>query len=57
VGKSEEKRPVGRHRRRWENNGEMGLKKWDGGDDWIHLAQDVGQWRAFVKTVMNPQVP
>jgi hypothetical protein len=27
VGKSEEKRPLGRHRRRWESNNEMGLKE------------------------------
>jgi hypothetical protein len=24
-----------------------------GGVDWIHLAQDRGQWRALVNTVMN----
>jgi hypothetical protein len=24
-----------------------------GGVDWIHLAQDRGQWRALAKTVMN----
>jgi hypothetical protein len=25
--------------------------------DWIHLAQDKGQWRAVVNTVMNLRVP
>jgi hypothetical protein len=25
--------------------------------EWIYLAQDKGQWKTLVKTVMNPQVP
>jgi hypothetical protein len=25
--------------------------------DWIYLAQDRGQWRALVSTVMNLRVP
>jgi hypothetical protein len=29
---------------------------WDG-MDWIYLAQDRDQWRAFAKTVMNLRVP
>jgi hypothetical protein len=29
---------------------------WEG-VDWIHLAQDRGQWRAVVNTVMNLRVP
>jgi hypothetical protein len=34
------------------------FEKWDGGDmDWIDLAQDRGQWRALVNTVMSLQLP
>jgi hypothetical protein len=41
VGKPEEKRPLGRPRRRWVDNIKMGLREigW-GGMDWIYLAQD-----------------
>jgi hypothetical protein len=44
VGKPEERRPLGRPRRRWENNIKMDLPEvgW-GGMDWINLAQDRGQ--------------
>jgi hypothetical protein len=53
VGKPEEKRPLGRPRRRWVDNikidlGEIG---W-GGMDWIDLAHDRDQWRALVNTVI-----
>jgi hypothetical protein len=58
VGRTEGKRPLGRPRRRWENNIKMDL-----GEtvidvaNWIQLAQDSVQWRACVNTVMNLQVP
>jgi hypothetical protein len=52
------KRPLGRPRRRWEDNIKMDLREigW-GGMYWIDLVQDRGQWRALVNTVMNLQVP
>jgi hypothetical protein len=58
VGKPEGKRALGRPRRRWEDNFKMDLGEtgW-GGMDRIDLAQDRDQWRAFVNTVMNLQVP
>jgi hypothetical protein len=58
VGKPEGKRPLGKPRRRWEDNIRMDLREtgW-GGMDWIDLAKDRDQWRALVKTAMNLQVP
>jgi hypothetical protein len=54
VGKSEGKRPLGRPRRRWEDNIKINLTEigWDA-MDWIDLAQDRDRWRAVVNTVMN----
>jgi len=58
VGKPEGKRPLGRPRRRWEDNIKMDLQKMGcGGMDWIELAQDKHRWRALVNTVMNLRVP
>jgi hypothetical protein len=58
VGRPEGKRPLGRPRRRWENNIKMDLREIRiDGASWIQLAQDRVQWRAFVNTVMNPRVP
>jgi hypothetical protein len=44
VGRSEGTRPLGRPRRRWENNIKMDLQEveWEG-MDWIDMAQDTGQ--------------
>jgi hypothetical protein len=58
VGKPEGKRPLGRPRRKREENIRMDLREigW-GGMDWIDLAQDREQWRALVNTVMNIRVP
>jgi hypothetical protein len=57
VGRLEGKRPVGRPRRRWEDNIKMDLREIgiDGGNS-IRLAQDRVQWRAFVSTMMNLRV-
>jgi len=58
VGKPEGKRPLGRPRRRWEDNIKMDLQEVEGGcEDWMELAQDRDRWRALVSTVMNLRVP
>jgi hypothetical protein len=58
VGKPEGKRPLERHRRRWEDNIKMDLQEVGyGGMDWIELAQDRDRWRALVNAVMNLRVP
>jgi hypothetical protein len=56
VGRPEGKRPLGRPRRRWEDNIKMDLREIGiYGANWIRLAQDRVQWRTFVNTVMNLQ--
>jgi len=58
VGKPVEKRPLGRPRRKWEDNIKMDLQEVGcGGMDWIKLAQDRDRWRALVVAVMNLRVP
>jgi hypothetical protein len=58
VGKPQGKIPLGRQRRRWVDNIKIDLRETGGdGIDWIDLAQDRNQWRAFVNTVMNLRVP
>jgi hypothetical protein len=54
VGKAEGKRPLGRPRRRWEDNIKMDLQE-VGRDfgEWMELAQDGDRWRALVSTVMK----
>jgi hypothetical protein len=58
VGKPDGRRPLGRPRRRWEDNIKMDLREvgW-GGMDWISLAQDRDRWRDVVNAVMNLRVP
>ena len=55
VGKHEGKRPLGRLRRRWEDNIKMDLQEVGGGCG--ELAQDRERWRALVSTVRNLRVP
>jgi hypothetical protein len=58
VGRSEGKRPLVRPRRKWEDNIKMDLREIGiDGANWIQLAQDMIQWRAFVNTVINLRVP
>jgi hypothetical protein len=58
VGRPKGKRPLGRPRHGWEDNIKLDLREigidWA---NWIWLAQDRVQWRAFVNTVMNLPVP
>ena len=57
VRKLEGKRPLGRPRRRWEDNIKMDLQEVGGGcGDWMEFAQDRDSWRALVNTVMNFRV-
>jgi hypothetical protein len=58
VGNLGGKRPLGRPRRRWEDNIEMDFQEVGCGDmDWIELAQDIDRWRALMNAVMNLRVP
>jgi len=58
VGKPEGKRPLGRARRRWEDNIKVDLQEVRGGfGDWMELAQDRDRWPALVSMVMNLRVP
>jgi hypothetical protein len=57
TGKQEEKRPLGRPMRRWEDGVRMDLRKLGWGSvEWIQLAQDRDRWRALVNTVTNLRV-
>ena len=58
VGKTEGMRPLGRPRRRWEDNIKMDLQEVGRScGDWMELAQDRERWWALVNTVMSLRVP
>ena len=58
MGKPEGKRPLGRPRRRWEDDIKIDLQEVIAGcGDWMELAQDRDMWRALVSTVRNLWVP
>ena len=58
MGKPESKSPLGRLRCRWVDNIKVDLRE-VGCDtrDWIALAEDRDQWWAYVRAVMNLQIP
>jgi hypothetical protein len=58
MGRSEAKRPLGRHRRGWDDNIKLYLQEvgWEN-MDWIVLVRDTDRWQALVKAVMNFRVP
>jgi hypothetical protein len=58
VGTPERKRPLGRPRRRWEDNIKIDLQELGCRDmDWIEVVQDRDRWWALVTAVMNLRVP
>jgi hypothetical protein len=58
VGRPGRKRPLGRPKRRWEDNIRMDVRE-IGCEyvDWMYLAGDRDRWQALVNTVMNFRVP
>jgi hypothetical protein len=58
VGKPDGKRPLGKPRRRWEDNNMADLQDLGcGGMDWTELAEDRDSWRTLVNAVINLRVP
>ena len=56
VGKPEGKRPLGRHRLRWENDIKWLFKNLCGGMDWIDLTKYRDKWLRVVNSLMNLRV-
>jgi hypothetical protein len=57
MGRPEGRRPLGRPRRRWEDNIKLNLQEVGWGMDWIELAHDRDRWRALVNAVKNIRIP
>ena len=52
------KRPLGRPRRRWEDNIGMDLEEMGtNAGNWVDSAQDRNYWRALVNVALNLRVP
>ena len=58
TGKPTKKRPLGRPRRRWEDNIRMDLEEIGiNAGNWVDSAQDRNYWRALVNAALNLRVP
>jgi len=57
IRKPEEKRPLGRHRRRWKDNIKVYLQELGWGMDWLDPTQNRDRWMVLVKAVMNVRAP
>ena len=57
MGKPEGRRPLGRPRRRWEDNIKMGLQEVGWGMDFVDLVEDWDRWCTVVNAVMNLRFP
>ena len=56
TGKPTGKRPLGRPRRRWEDNITIDLEEINAGN-WVDSAQNREYWRALVNAALNLRVP
>jgi hypothetical protein len=56
VGKAEDRRTLGRLRRRWDGNIDLDLREVRWGMNWINLAQNRDKWQALVYAAMNLRV-
>ena len=58
TGKATGKRPLGRPRRRWEDNIRMDLEKIGiNAEKWVDSAQDRDYWSSPVNAALNLRVP